>query len=475
MANTTQDARSGRGRLGVTAGIALVGCGVLLFGVGLLVGMAIGVQRAERAAQGSPEVSAQGNETRGPTASEASVETAPKTSITREQRERVDALFASIDKFATNEFAANEEKMGNIQNLVDIAKTGEPAVAEYIFQRASAIVRDLSKPINQRWMTCYVLSGSGDARAVDVLAQVLERDPEGMVRGVAACALGYFASAEARAVLEEAARREVSPGVQADIRRSLERLAQQGVGASVRFEERDSHSAPALALPYEETEVRKLPWPHQAPGLSESEIEQLNQTVWVINDFPLYQSDDAGAFRYFHGGLDIVLPNGTPVYAMKDGWVKGVSQGSVKIADARDGTPCYGWEYSHLGNIRVGVGDFVERGTCIGEVQFDGLEHIHLGKAFSQDPYWDSWHYFCAPNAHFTYADRAPPVIASISFFQNNADSRFEPDASGNATVRGEVDIVVGIRDPGEFAHSRDSGYGDRLSAARIDYAIRRK
>ncbi|MBN1256356.1 MAG: hypothetical protein JXA52_01480, partial [Planctomycetes bacterium] len=83
-------------------------------------------------------------------------------------------------------------------------------------------------------------------------------------------------------------------------------------------------TVPKLTFPYKEKHFDKLPWPYQRPGLKPKEIAQLNREVWVINDFPLYQSDEEGGWCYIHGGLDIVLDNGTKIYAMKKGWVKAI-------------------------------------------------------------------------------------------------------------------------------------------------------
>ncbi len=232
---------------------------------------------------------------------------------------------------------------------------------------------------------------------------------------------------------------------------------------------------PNLAFPPTETAFPKLPWPHQPPGLTAAEIAQLNRDVWVINNEPLYQADQAGDWCYFHGGLDIVLTNGTPIYAMKDGWVKAIAYSAVIVADVADDQPGFGWSYGHLGNVRVQPGQFVPRGTLLGEVSFEGLSHIHLEKVYSQDPYWSSWRYLCFPDDHFTFLDAEPPTIRTpFYFFENNRDSRFVPQSDGRMAIRGDVDIVVAMRDGGEFAHAKDAGaFGDRLAVTRIEYSIR--
>ncbi|MHC4623242.1 MAG: peptidoglycan DD-metalloendopeptidase family protein [Planctomycetota bacterium] len=232
---------------------------------------------------------------------------------------------------------------------------------------------------------------------------------------------------------------------------------------------------PDITFPYEEASIEPLPWPHQAPWLTPEEIESLNQQIYVVNDFPLYQSDQAGEHRYFHGGLDIVLDNGTPIYAMKDGWVKSTDYSTIAIADTPDNAPSYGWEYTHLSNFQVQVGDFVTSGTFIGEVDFDGLPHIHLSKVFSQGDYWGSWRYICMPNGHFSYIDEEPPVISTpFYFFENDSDTEIGPDGTGNVVLSGEVDIVVPMREQGLYARSSSwPGWPtDRLAVTKIEYEI---
>lgn len=231
---------------------------------------------------------------------------------------------------------------------------------------------------------------------------------------------------------------------------------------------------PDLTYPFLEKRIEKLPWPHQAPGLSPEQVLELCREVWVINDFPLYQADAEGAWRYFHGGLDIVLANGTVIHAVEDGYVKAIVGPCIVIADAEGAEPCYGWSYAHLGEHRVAVGEFVKRGTVIGVVEFKGLAHLHLDRVFSQGPYWGSWHYITVPNGHFTYTDDEPPVIETpFFFFRNDSDERIAPGDDGEVRLSGEVDLVVGMREAGRYARS-EAGFGDRLGVMRMDYEIAR-
>ena len=235
----------------------------------------------------------------------------------------------------------------------------------------------------------------------------------------------------------------------------------------------NNSKVPDLTFPYLENLIEQLPWPHQHPMLNSEQIEKLNREIWVINDFPLYQSDEQGEWRYFHGAFDIVLDNGTKIYAIKDGWVKAINRSSIFIGDSKGKEPSYGWEYTHLGNHQVKTGDFVRTGTFIGEVSFRGLPHIHLAKVFSEGDYWGSWCYVCMPNKHFTYVDKEPPIIKTqFFFFQNDSNTLIQPNISGEIILEGDVDIVVGIRDTGYYARSKQNGFGDRLAVAKVDYEI---
>ncbi|MDD2709712.1 MAG: peptidoglycan DD-metalloendopeptidase family protein [Verrucomicrobiae bacterium] len=376
---------------------------------------------------------------------------------------------AEIDSLLENIDNDKKEQFGNMENLGKIAEKYGANVKEYLFQKTKAIIENPDARVNQRWMCCYVLNHFDDERAVRVLEKALAGDSSSTVRGVAACALGSFQSKETRAAartaLEAAAGIEKNPDVLKWIRSSLDG-PQCGDGD-------ESSPPPSLSFPPKQDTFEPLPWPHQAPGLTSFEIGKLNREVWVINDFPLYQADTEGKMRYLHGGLDIVLENGTKIYAIKDGWVKSVSRSAVKIADIQGIEPSFGWSYAHLGNIQVKTGEFVKRGTYIGDIDFEGLAHLHLSKIFSEGAYWENWQFELPPNQHFTYQDTTPPVIKTpFCFFENNSEKMIQANANGKPILKGAVDIVVGMRDGGQFAHSKDNGFGDRLSPAKITYEI---
>jgi hypothetical protein len=127
-------------------------------------------------------------------------------------------------------------------------------------------------------------------------------------------------------------------------------------------------------------------------------------------------------------------------------------------------------------NFQFLVGDHVNQGDYIADIYFEGLDHVHFGRIFVEDGRWDDYYNWNSvhPDRYFIYEDTQPPVIrVPFYYFRNNSDRLFKNGAAGTLPiVRGDVDIVVGMRDPGEFAHSKESGFGDRLCVARIEYEI---
>lgn len=246
------------------------------------------------------------------------------------------------------------------------------------------------------------------------------------------------------------------------------------VPAPIRQAPGHSSVPPDLALPPREDQFESLPWPHQPPNASPEQIARINNEIWIINDNPLYQSDRTGSWRYFHGGLDIVLPNGTPIYAMKDGWVRSAERDTVTVADFDDDKPCFGWEYTHIGDITVRRGQQVKRGDKLGVVNFRGLEHLHLTKVYSQSPWWGEWTWTCYPNAHFPYTDTKPPIIEKpFYFFRNNTEQLVARSDEDDVIVSGDIDIVVPIHEAGEYAAGGPANIGNRLGVTRIEYDIR--
>jgi len=218
----------------------------------------------------------------------------------------------------------------------------------------------------------------------------------------------------------------------------------------------------------------KLPWPHQKPNITQEEYEDLIENLWIINNYGQYQASEDKSLAYFHDGLDIVLDNGTKLYAIESGYVKSIVYDHFIIIGYTEGDePGEGWMYAHVTNLQFQEGDYVNQGEYIADVFFEGLPHVHLGRVYLESGSWKAYENqnFYHPDRYFYYVDTQPPVIKTpFYYFVNNTDELIEN--KWPTFIRGDVDIVVGIRDPGEFAHSKIDGFGDRLCISRIEYEI---
>ena len=225
-----------------------------------------------------------------------------------------------------------------------------------------------------------------------------------------------------------------------------------------------------------------LPWPQHAPDFTPEQYAEMLRRLHIANNFALYQAsrqnDPSG--MYLHSGLDVVVPNGTPIHAVQDGVVRHVVDAveyykSVYVEDASDSTR--GWGYTHVDGFRVRVGDRVRQGTWLASVRFRGVEHVHLTRLrLLPGGSWRDWRTQVAaqPDTFFAYADTEPPRFEGPFRYQRNeADSAFARGADGSPpVVSGDVDVVVGLRDPGEHSRQGTNPIGDRLAVARLSYEI---
>ena len=122
-----------------------------------------------------------------------------------------------------------------------------------------------------------------------------------------------------------------------------------------------------------------LPWP-VFPDSAGREIGN------SYGQFQCYYDDACSP--YAHSGIDIMVPPGTPVYAIKAGYVKAIlttsaeSHWRVVIGDSAGTQECEAWMYAHLdqGSILsagLSVGDYVEQGQNIGYVVYFPTEEFH--------------------------------------------------------------------------------------------------
>ena len=225
----------------------------------------------------------------------------------------------------------------------------------------------------------------------------------------------------------------------------------------------------------------KVPFPHHDPTISQDDYEQLIYDLFVINNYGLYQCGDTRSECYFHDAWDIILPNGTPIFAVEAGTVRAEIGGNqyyrtLIIEDADE--EGYAWMYTHINDFAVRPGELVEKGQYLGRVNFLGLEHIHFGRAkLLPDQDWNDFGGMVNiyPDDYFEFYDSQPPIIKTpFHFFENNTDNLFEHGEVD--TVSGAVDIVVSMRDPGEYTGDwMDFGYiGERLCVKRIHYKIKK-
>lgn len=164
-----------------------------------------------------------------------------------------------------------------------------------------------------------------------------------------------------------------------------------------------------------------------------------------------------------HAGIDILVPAGTPVYAIKSGYVKYLDMlfpgneldWCLVIGDSCGTQECNGWGYVHMtrSSISHNVGDTVEQGEFLGNIiewpQPD-WHHLHFGEIHSQGDSlaWNDksqWRFMSnALDVLVPMSDPAAPVFENalesqlFAFAINNTDSYFTP----GAPISGDVDII---------------------------------
>lgn len=227
----------------------------------------------------------------------------------------------------------------------------------------------------------------------------------------------------------------------------------------------------------------KLPWPHHAPSFSQLEYQRLQEQLFILNNFGQYQSGATPGDSYLHAALDIILANGTPVYAVDSGIVRaniGGNQFYRTLIIEDKNQPGEAWGYTHIYDFEVEVGASVQQGQLLGKVNFQGIEHIHLSRFHLKDG--ESWQNFDSfeevqLDDFFTFEDESPPVIETpFLYFEQFSNTQFQGEPK--AKVNGKVDIVVGMRDVGAYANGTVPGgggnYGNRLTVRKITYKILR-
>ncbi|MBU8932800.1 MAG: peptidoglycan DD-metalloendopeptidase family protein [candidate division Zixibacteria bacterium] len=190
---------------------------------------------------------------------------------------------------------------------------------------------------------------------------------------------------------------------------------------------------------------------------------------------------------YMHSGIDIMVPPGTPVYAIKSGWVKAIITTSaelhwrVVVGDSAGTDTCLAYMYAHLTQYSITVtglevGDWVEEGTKLGEIvsfPYD-FHHLHFSliRFWGEQWRWETdWYYWEFAGNLLDELDGLydpdPPVFDDVwpdqllAFSDNLSKTYF----SGDDSISGDVDIIC-------RAYDYINDYDHKLIPYQLEYAI---
>jgi len=206
--------------------------------------------------------------------------------------------------------------------------------------------------------------------------------------------------------------------------------------------------------------IYSLPWP-VFPDSTGREIGN------SYGQFQCYYGDNCTP--YAHSGIDVMVPPGTPIYAVKAGYVKAIlttgapTHWRVVIGDSAGTGECEAWMYAHVdqGSIisaGLSVGDYVEAGQYIGYVvpfSTEEFHHLHFSiiRYAGTDEDWAEWGNWPFVGDPLDYldpdSDPDPPVILNaygdqlLAFSLNEVASYF----SEGAVLGGDVDIICHVYD----------------------------
>jgi hypothetical protein len=184
-------------------------------------------------------------------------------------------------------------------------------------------------------------------------------------------------------------------------------------------------------------------------------IAPQDQAKPLGNSYGEYQN--YGGFSYYHPGIDILATAGTPVYAVKAGYVKAVLTTSadlhwrVAIGDSAGADECDGWLYAHLNEATIAVmeGEWVEKGQYLGSLVYwpiASFHHLHFSKIRNSGIVWSSdWQFIANPLDELeVITDVVGPEFADafgtqpFAFCQNESNSYFTVEEE----LAGDVDII---------------------------------
>ncbi|MFC1707420.1 M23 family metallopeptidase [Planctomycetota bacterium] len=198
----------------------------------------------------------------------------------------------------------------------------------------------------------------------------------------------------------------------------------------------------AAATGSAEEDASCYPWPF-APQDRPQPVENCFHTILRP------EQDRRGSSQgpYFHGGIDIVMPQGTPVLAVAEGTVRIYRESgldNVVLTEANGDV----WEYRHLApgsappSLRVmeAQGRQVSRGTVLGTVvgwSFPEYSHLHLNRRSHTGAILNPLNELIPPD------DDLAPEIRGLYLLPNGSRTPFRKDEDGALRVAGAVDIAV--------------------------------
>lgn len=183
------------------------------------------------------------------------------------------------------------------------------------------------------------------------------------------------------------------------------------------------------------------------------------RTVWNYYE----QHMGTGNSSYLHQGLDIIVPENEPVYAVEGGVVKcvltigGYIYWRIAVAKEQKAELSEGWLYAHIvpGSIQVDVGDTVYVHDYLGDIVhwYEDWGHIHFVEIRDTGLVWqyddNEWGIVYNPllSLH-PDTDEHPPVFENVfsgskfAFCINETSHYLDPDS-----LYGNVDIITKIYD----------------------------
>ncbi|MEO0095819.1 MAG: hypothetical protein ABIL46_03065 [candidate division WOR-3 bacterium] len=196
-----------------------------------------------------------------------------------------------------------------------------------------------------------------------------------------------------------------------------------------------------IALAYSQ-----MPWPHPPQ----------NQVHPIGNSWGLYQ--DYGGGPYVHNGNDIMTQALWPTTAIKYGYVKaiwnsGTLYRGISVGDSAGAAFCMGYQYYHMDQIQVQVGDTVYVGDTIARVvtwAVANFHHNHFSKNRNSGVQWSSYGgFFKNPLTEFNpdYDSTSPVFSNAVSGYRfavcrNNTSTYLNPDS-----IYGTVDFICRVED----------------------------